>query len=57
MESVKSFLEKRPAQFSGTMKNDAPAAYLWWMPIDIVGRTKADKSDAKPKFWRAWLDK
>ena len=42
------FLEKRLAQFSGTTENSAPAAYPWWMPIDIVGRAKADKSGAKP---------
>ena len=46
-EGTKSFLEKRLAQFSGTIENSAPAAYLRWMPIDIVRRTKADKSGAK----------
>jgi len=49
-EGVKSFLEKRPAQFSGTMENSAPAAYPWWMPIDIIGRAKADKSCTKSKL-------
>jgi len=49
-EGVKSFLEKRPAQFTGTMENSSPSAYPWWMPVDIVGRAKADKTGAKPKL-------
>ncbi|OCK85537.1 ClpP/crotonase [Lepidopterella palustris CBS 459.81] len=49
-EGVKSFLEKRPAQFKGTMENSPPAAYPWWMPIDVVGRAKADRTGATPKL-------
>jgi hypothetical protein len=41
---VKSFLEKRPPKFSGTMEKDAPAAYPWWTPVDPVGRPKAANS-------------
>ncbi|KAK0653890.1 putative enoyl-CoA hydratase [Lasiodiplodia hormozganensis] len=41
-EGVQSFLEKRPPKFSGTMDNDAPAAYPWWNPIDTAGKPKAE---------------
>lgn len=34
-EGVKSFFEKRPPQFSGTMQNDAPEAYPWWSQVDV----------------------
>ena len=39
-EGVKSFLEKRPVNFTGTMQNDAPTAYPWWEPIDVGNRPR-----------------
>ncbi|KAF2435438.1 enoyl-CoA hydratase/isomeras-like protein [Tothia fuscella] len=39
-EGVKSFLEKRKVNFVGDIERDAPAAYPWWQPIDIVERPK-----------------
>ncbi|KAF2628918.1 enoyl-CoA hydratase/isomeras-like protein [Macroventuria anomochaeta] len=48
-EGVKSFLEKRPAKFSGTMDNTKVTGYPWWMPIDTLGRAKVDPS-GKPKI-------
>ena len=40
-EGVKSFLEKRPAKFTGTMENTTVSAYPWWVPVNLVGRPKA----------------
>lgn len=34
-EGVRSFLEKRPARFTGTLKDNAPSVYPWWNPLDI----------------------
>ncbi|KAJ4402106.1 hypothetical protein N0V91_007467 [Didymella pomorum] len=48
-EGVKSFLEKRPAKFSGTMDDTNVTGYPWWMPIDTLGRAKVDPS-GKPKM-------
>ena len=48
-EGVKSFLEKRPANFTGTMDNTNVTGYPWWMPIDTLGRAKVDPS-GKPKM-------
>lgn len=48
-EGVKSFLEKRPAKFSGTMDSTNVTGYPWWMPIDTLGRAKVDPS-GKPKI-------
>lgn len=48
-EGVKSFLEKRPAKFSGTMDNTNVTGYPWWMPIDTLGRAKVNPS-GKPKI-------
>lgn len=48
-EGVQSFLEKRPARFTGTLENTQVSAYPWWMPIDTVGRAKVDPY-SKPKL-------
>jgi enoyl-CoA hydratase/carnithine racemase len=48
-EGVKAFLEKRPVKFTGTMESDAPAAYPWWTPVDVVERVKA-KTHPKAKI-------
>ncbi|XPT02939.1 hypothetical protein M3J09_012043 [Ascochyta lentis] len=48
-EGVQSFLQKRPAQFSGTMDNTNVTGYPWWMPIDTLGRAKVDPL-GKPKI-------
>ena len=42
LEGVQSFLEKRPAKFSGTMDSTNITGYPWWMPIDTLGRAKVD---------------
>lgn len=39
-EGVKSFLEKRKVNFQGSIERDAPQAYPWWQPIDIIERPK-----------------
>ncbi|KAJ4292559.1 hypothetical protein N0V90_009222 [Kalmusia sp. IMI 367209] len=46
-EGVKSFMEKRPAKFTGTMDNTSVSAYPWWNPIDVVRRPKIDGGKAK----------
>lgn len=33
-EGVDSFMEKRKAEFKGTMEKDAPDVWPWWVPID-----------------------
>lgn len=43
VEGVKSFLEKRKAEFQGTMKDSAPTAYPWWEPINVVERQKVGR--------------
>lgn len=48
-EGVQSFMQKRPAKFTGTMDNTTVSAYPWWMPVDVVGRAKVDPS-GKPKI-------
>lgn len=40
-EGVKAFLEKRKVNFTGSMDRDAPSAYPWWTPVDVVERPKA----------------
>jgi len=39
-EGVKSFLEKRKVEFKGNMERDAPMAYPWWSPVQVVERPK-----------------
>ncbi|KAF2100897.1 ClpP/crotonase [Rhizodiscina lignyota] len=39
-EGVKSFLEKRPVNFTGTLEESAPEAYPWWEPLDVVRKAK-----------------
>lgn len=34
-EGVQSFMQKRPADFKGTMAKDAPGAWPWWPQVDI----------------------
>ncbi|KAL9616595.1 MAG: hypothetical protein Q9160_008540 [Pyrenula sp. 1 TL-2023] len=34
-EGVGSFLEKRKPDLSGTMEEDAPAVWPWWMSVDV----------------------
>lgn len=34
-EGGKSFLEKRPASFQGSMSTNAPPSWPWWTPVDI----------------------
>ncbi|KAK7186966.1 hypothetical protein DPSP01_009346 [Paraphaeosphaeria sporulosa] len=46
-EGVQSFLQKRPAEFTGTMDNTHVAAYPWWNPIDVVRRPKVEGAKAR----------
>ena len=39
-EGVDSFMEKRPANFKGTMDNIKLTGYPWWIPVDTSGRPK-----------------
>ena len=41
-EGVKSFTEKRAADFKGTMQKDAPEAYPWWEAVDTASRPKPE---------------
>jgi hypothetical protein len=41
-EGVQSFMQKRPAEFTGTMDNTDLSAYPWWNPIDVVRRPKIE---------------
>lgn len=47
LEGVMSFLEKRKAEFKGTMKDNAPSAFPWWTPIDVKA---PGKDNAKSKL-------
>lgn len=49
-EGVKSFMEKRAANFKGTMQNDAPTAYPWWDPVDVGNRPKGQGYKFNPKL-------
>ncbi len=46
-EGVKSFFEKRPANFQGKMPEDAPTAYPWWEKVDIASSARAAKGASK----------
>ncbi|KAF2719834.1 ClpP/crotonase [Polychaeton citri CBS 116435] len=50
-EGVESFLQKRAANFTGTMEKNAPAAWPWWAPVDTgnrpVGVASGDTAKAK----------
>lgn len=39
-EGVKSFMEKRPANFKATMDKMKVTGYPWWIPVDTLGRPK-----------------
>lgn len=39
-EGVQSFLQKRQANFTGSMENTNVTGYPWWVPIDTLGRAK-----------------
>ncbi|KAI9877488.1 MAG: hypothetical protein M1830_003785 [Pleopsidium flavum] len=48
-EGIKSFFEKRPPNFQGTMQQDAPGAYPWWQAVDVRSRAKAN-TEVKSKL-------
>ena len=50
LEGVKSFLEKRPPNFTATMQTDAPATWPWWEPVDTGRRAVAKGYHFKPKL-------
>ncbi|KAK6435581.1 hypothetical protein LTR95_008235 [Oleoguttula sp. CCFEE 5521] len=35
-EGVKAFMQKRDADFKGTMEEDAPASWPWWESVDVA---------------------
>ena len=49
-EGVASFMEKRPAVFTGTMGQDAPAAWPWWDYVDTLPRVRPVIGDPKAKL-------
>jgi hypothetical protein len=48
IEGVKSFMEKRPVKFVGSVIKDAPGTYPWWEQIQTVPRVMP--SENKPKL-------
>lgn len=48
-EGVKSFLEKRPVKFTGSIAKDAPAAYPWFSPTNVLVKPAAAEHP-KPKL-------
>ena len=48
-EGVMSFMEKRPANFTGTLERDAPPVYPWWAPVDIGPTPEAGDVGEKEK--------
>ncbi|KAF2668828.1 enoyl-CoA hydratase/isomerase family protein [Microthyrium microscopicum] len=46
-EGVKSFMEKRPPKFVGTMYEHAPQTYPWWTPTNIVYPAKGKVNGPK----------
>ncbi|KAF1983784.1 ClpP/crotonase [Aulographum hederae CBS 113979] len=46
-EGVKSFMEKRPVNFTGSVADDAPSTYPWWEPINTVTRAFAAPKGSK----------
>lgn len=46
-EGLKSFLEKRPANFTGTMTKDAPEAWPWFPQLDIGYMPKETSKTSK----------
>lgn len=49
-EGVKSFMEKRPAKFTGSMQENAPSAYPWWHAVRTDSRPQIKGSNPKPKL-------
>lgn len=43
-EGIDAFLQKRPANFKGTMEKDAPSTWPWWKPIDTDVRVTGSKA-------------
>jgi len=46
-EGVKSFLEKRKPNFTGTMKTTDVSAYPWWTPINTVSPNPMEDPKSK----------
>ncbi|KAM3425432.1 3-hydroxypropionyl-coenzyme A dehydratase [Cercospora zeina] len=49
-EGVRAFLEKRATNFTGTMQNDAPAAWPWWDPVATGNRPVQKGYKFKPNL-------
>lgn len=49
-EGVQSFMEKRAANFTGSMVQDAPDMYPWWKQEDTSTRPKPEGYVYKPKL-------
>lgn len=50
VEGVTSFMEKRAANFKGTLQNSAPQAYPWWETVSTAARPKAQGQEFKAKI-------
>lgn len=46
-EGVKSFKEKRPAEFKGTIPKDAPESWPWWSQVDLGYKTPVARGGSK----------
>ncbi|KAK1813442.1 hypothetical protein LTR12_012168 [Friedmanniomyces endolithicus] len=49
-EGVQSFLQKRPAEFVGSMQQDAPGSWPWYNPIETGNRPQAEGYKFRPKL-------
>jgi hypothetical protein len=47
IEGVKSYMEKRPVKFVGSVIKDAPGTYPWWEQIQTVPRIMPVESKSK----------
>lgn len=43
-EGVKSFFEKRRAEFAGTMEGEAPAVWPWWEKVETKGGEEGQRA-------------
>lgn len=41
VEGIDSFLQKRPANFQGSVLKDLPDCVPWWRPIDVEKESKS----------------
>jgi len=46
-EGVKAFLDKRPVNFTASMRNDAPEVWPWWDAVDTKASEKSNRKESK----------